>query len=184
MRSRTGFSASVAFLSAVPMAALVDRAFGRHAETTIHIVCALGFVLLTPATFDLSSRRWRAWIGSTVAGALASIFSLQAISNLVPNEALRRIAFPVLGATPERVLVDALLAWLVVLLLIDSRGRCRAFGWIALAPAVVVETLNATSLVADAFSYEAVPALKLTLLLPFIWLLCESRKPGADELSR
>lgn len=184
MRSQAGLSASIAFLSSVPLAALVDGALHGHAETTVHIICALGFALLTRATFDLSSRRWRAWIGSAVAGALAIIFSLQAISNLVPNEALRRIAFPVLGATPERILADALLAWLVLLLLIDSGGRCRAFGWIALAPAVVIETLNATSLVADASIYAAVPALKLSLLLPFTWLLCESRKPRADELSR
>ena len=133
-----GVSASVAFLSAVQMAALVDGAFHGHAETTIHIVCALGFALLTPASFDLSSRRWLACIGAAVAGALAIVFSLQAISNLVPNEALRRIAFSILGAAPERVLVDALLAWLVLLLLADSDGRCRAFGLIALTPAVVI----------------------------------------------
>src|SRR5690349_20736994 len=156
MRSRTGFSASVAFLLAFPMAALIDGAFHGHAETTIHSACALGFALLTRASFDLSSRRWRASMGATVAGALAIIFSLQAISNLVPNEALRQIAFPILGATPERILADALLVWLVVLLLTDSHGRCRALGFITLAPAVVIETLNAASLVADASIYAAV----------------------------
>jgi hypothetical protein len=161
------------------MAVLVDVAFHGHAETTIHLVCALGFVLLTRASSDLSSRRWHGSAGSAVAAALAIIFTLQALSNLVPNAALHRIAFPILGATPERILADALLAWMVVLLLTDGRGRCRIWGFIALAPAVVIEALDAAFLVADAPTYSAPPALKLALLLPFAWLLCESRKPAA-----
>ncbi len=176
MRSRWGVSAAVVFLLAVPLAVLMDGVFSVDAEATLHLVCALGFALLAGAVFSFRTPRWLTWVGCLSAGAMAVIFLLQGISNLVPNDALHRIAFQILGQTPERVLPDLIVAWFVGLLLTDSRGWTRTLGWVVMALVVGVEVLGYASLLLGSSIFVVVPALKLALLLPFVWLLCESAK--------
>src|SRR5436190_17372335 len=113
MRSLRGLCAATAFLLALPVALLSQALFGIDAEAAFHLMCAGGFVLLALAVLDFATPRWSAWTGGLAACALAVIFLLQGVSNLVPNDSLHSLAFDVLGQQPERVLPDLLLVWFV-----------------------------------------------------------------------
>jgi hypothetical protein len=90
--------------------------------------------------------------------------------------ALTRVVYQVLGQRVEGWLVDLFLAWCVAVLLMDSRGRSKVLGLVALSSAVGVE-VYANVLAYHGTSLSTVaPALKLAVLLPFVWLLLESRK--------
>lgn len=182
MRSRLGLSAALLFLLALPLAVLIENVAGGHAEATLHLVWALGLGTLAFAVRDFRTPWWLSLLGCLAAGALAGTFVLQGISNLVPNEVLHHIAFPVLGSTPERLLVDVLIAWFAGLGLTDSHGRARLLGRSIMALVVSVELFSFAAPLFGASLYTAAPALKLVLLLPFVWLLVESTKvmPAAD----
>jgi hypothetical protein len=79
----------------------------------------------------------------------------------------------VLGQELESALVDGLLLWFVALLLGDSQGKTRLFGGAALALAVGSELYRHGLMY---LSVEPAGILKLTMLLPFVWLLLESKK--------
>ncbi len=113
-------------------------------------------------------------------GGLASIlFLMQGLSEVLQNAQLTDVVYRMLGQRVEGWFVDLFLLWCVALLLKDSRGRTKAFGFIALGVAVAAEiyanwlAYRGTSLNAQA------PAFKLLVLVPFIWLLLESRKPAS-----
>jgi hypothetical protein len=115
-------------------------------------------------------------LGVVSAGALAVVFLLQGLSELLQNARLTDVVYRVLGQRIEGWLVDMFLVWCVGVLLTDSRGRTKAFGYVAVGVAVAGEVYanwlayRGTSLNAQA------PALKLVVLLPVLWLLFESRK--------
>jgi hypothetical protein len=184
MRSRQGLFAATAFLLALPLAALSQGLFGVEAEIVIHFMCAAGFTLLAWAIFDFATPRWMTWTGCLCASALAVIFLLQGISNLLPIDALRFLAFAVLGQVPERVLPDLLLVWFAGLLLVDSRGRTRSLGWLIMGIVVGVEVIGYGASLSGGSLYAAAPALKLVLLLPFVWLALESTKAATQGLGR
>jgi hypothetical protein len=182
MRSKLGLWASVVFFLAPPLAVVTDSVLGRNPSATAHLVWALGFALLAGALVTFDTPRWIAGLGCFAAGAAGLIFLLQGISDLVPNEILHRIAFPILGAIPERVFIDLLIASFVGLLLTDSRGRTRVLGWLVMPIVVGLEVAGLVTQLLGNPIYETVPALKLILLLPLVWLLCESvKKSGEPE---
>ncbi len=108
--------------------------------------------------------------------ALGTIFLLQAVALLIPNESLYYLAYPVLGQWLEGLLPDLVILWLAAMLLIDSQGKTRILGFVAMSMAVCFEVYShirrylGTSLSAEAGT------LKLLLLVPFVWLLFESTK--------
>ena len=69
------------------------------------------------------------------------------------------------------MLITLFIFWLVAVLLTASRGKTRFLGFVAMAVVVSVEVYNYVLL----FLGEA-PALTPLYLLPFVWLLLESRK--------
>jgi hypothetical protein len=176
MRSPRGFLASTVFLLAVPVAFLCQILFGSGSGVAVHLALGAGSLLLSFAVFDFELPKWINWIGCVAALALGTIFLLQAVALLIPNESLYYFAYQVLGQWPEGWLPDLVILWFVAMLLIDSQGKTRMLGFVAMSLAVCLEvyshilTYLGTSLTAEAGT------LKLLLLLPFVWLLFESTK--------
>jgi hypothetical protein len=173
MRSPRGFFAALVLLFGTPIALLGQAVFGIEVEITLHFVLALTSGLVALAVFDFKLPRWITWLGSVSSGAVAAIFLLQGVSRLIPNDALFSLAYQVLGGPLESALVDGLLLWFVALLLGDSQGKTRLFGGAALALAVGSELYRYGLAYLGA---EPAGILKLTMLLPFVWLLLESKK--------
>jgi len=171
IKSPRAFLASAVLVLALPVAILVQALLGSGASLTMHVALAVGCVLLSLSAFDFETPRWAAWIGRVAAGAFAAIFLLQAASELIRNDSFSYFALQLLGNWPERVLVTLLVLWLVAVLLSAGRGNRRILGFVAM-PVVVVE---------DAYNYVLLylgepPAFKALYLLPFVWLLFESRE--------
>ncbi|CAN5656910.1 hypothetical protein BH18ACT11_BH18ACT11_20680 [soil metagenome] len=162
MRSRRGFLGAIVLLSAFPVAVLAQVLLGSGSSVTIHLVLALGCALLSLAVFDFETPRWIAWMGRIATGTFAAIFLVQAASELIHNDSFSYFALQVLGNWPERVLTT-------------SRDNMRILGIVAMATAVLEDAYNYVLL----FLCEA-QALKILYLVPFVWLLFESRKklPG------
>src|SRR5215213_1195625 len=116
MKTRKGYWASAVFLCAIPAALIFQTIFGSEAETVLHFSFAVGSGLLCLAAFDFRMPLPIRIAGAVVTSSIAIIFTLQAVSNLIQNTYLRHIAFDVLGQRPERLLINALLLWLVAVL--------------------------------------------------------------------
>jgi hypothetical protein len=171
MRSPRGFLGSMVLLLSLPVAVLTQVLLGSGASLTMHVALAAGCALLSLAALDFETPRWMAWVGGVAAGAFAAIFLLQAASELLRNDSFSYFALQVLGDYPERILKTLLIFWLVAVLLTASRGRTKIVGFVVMAVVVCVEVYNYALL----FLGEA-PALTILYLLPFVWLLLESRK--------
>ncbi len=180
MRSTRGFLAACVFLLAIPLAVVLQAVAGADAETSLHFAFAFGCASLCLAVSDLKTPWWIATAGDVSTGFLAVIFLLQGINDLAHNDALTWIALQVLGQRPESLLIDLMLLWFVGVLFTDpatkAGGKLRTWGFAVVAIAIcvkmygyVLESLG-TSLNAEA------PALKILLLLPFVWFLFECRK--------
>jgi hypothetical protein len=139
----------------------------------MHFALASGSLLLAFAVFDFKLPRWINWIGCVAAFALGTIFLLQAVAQLVPNESLHYVAYQVLGQWPEGWLPDVVILWFVAMLVLDSQGTSRIWGFIALSIAVCFELYNH---ILRYLGTSDTGSLKLLLLLPFVWLLVESTK--------
>ena len=171
MRSPRGFLGSVVLLLALPVAVLTQLLLGSGSGVTIHLALAVGCALLSLAVFDFETARWIALTGCGAAGAFAVIFLLQAASELIQNDSFSYFALQVLGDGPERVLKTLFIFWLVAVLLTASRDKTMILGFVTVTVVVCVEIYNYVLL----FLGEA-PALTTLYLLPFVWLLFESRK--------
>jgi hypothetical protein len=110
--------------------------------------------------------------------AFGIILFTQAISELVPSDALKSFAYQGLGQRLEGVLVDGIMLWCVAILVSDSRGRIRILGILAMT-AVLCVRAYAYRLAYIGTSLDATAAgLKLLYLLPFVWLFAASRVRG------
>ena len=90
MRSPTGLLSGIAVLSAIPLAMATSIAFGAGDGITVHIVLALGMLLLFLSSFDFRMSRSLALIGRTGMIVLGSIFLLQAAAEVVRSPELCR----------------------------------------------------------------------------------------------
>ena len=172
MLSPKGFAAAVVLLATVPVAITVEIVFGGGAEPIIHFGIGAGALLLALSMFDFPVPRWITWIGAAAAALFGATFVLQGIADSIDNESLYHFAFQVLGQQFERVLPDIILAWFVALLIVGSGGRSRILGWILIPIVVVAEAIV---YVGPLVGIEP-PFVKVSLLLPFVWLLVESAK--------
>src|SRR5215212_11614751 len=173
MRSPLGLLAALAFLLALPIAVGCQILFGSGAGTTVHFALAAGSVLLAFCVFDFKLPRWMNWIGCAAALALGSIFLLQAVSLLIPNESVHYFAYEVLGQWPEGWLPDVVILWFVGMLAFYSQGKSRILGFVALSIAVCSELY---SHILRFGGTSDTGSLKLLVLLLFVWLLLESTK--------
>jgi hypothetical protein len=165
--------AALAFLLALPIAIGCQILFGSGAKTAIHFALAAGSVLLAFCVFDFKLPTWMNWIGCVAALALGTIFLLQALAELIPMEALHYVAYQVLGQWPEGWLPDVVLLWFVAMLVLDSQGKSRIVGIVAISLAVCFELY---SHILRYLGTSDTGSLKLLMLLPFVWLLLESTK--------
>jgi hypothetical protein len=177
IRSRAGLAASIVFLLLLPIAVLYQALFENGVEIVIHIVLAVGAALLAFAVLDFKTPGWMASVACVSTVLLAVIFALQAVSLSVPNDTLSYLAFRALGQGVEGWLGNLFILWCAAMLFFDSRGKTRIFGFFVVGLAVC-EKIYEYFLI---YHGEAVPdALKLILLLLFVWLLLEStKKPGS-----
>jgi hypothetical protein len=95
------------------------------------------------------------------------------VALLIPNESLNYFAYEVLGQWPEGWLPDVVLLWFVAMLVLDSQGKSRIFGFVAVSIAVCFELY---SHILRFGGTSDTGSLKLLMLLPFVWLLFESTK--------
>src|ERR671912_1954658 len=173
MRSPLGLLAALTFLVGIPISFGWQILFGSGAGTMIHFVLAAGSLLLAFSVFDFELPRWMNWIGCTAGLALGTIFLLQAVALLIPNESLHYFAYEALGQWPEGWLPDVLILWFVALLVLDSQGKSRILGIVAVSIAVCSELYSHTL---RFLGTSPTATLKLLMLLLFVWLLFESTK--------
>jgi hypothetical protein len=173
IRSPLGLLAALTFLVGIPISFGWQILFGSGAGTMIHFVLAAGSLLLAFSVFDFELPRWMNWIGCLAGLALGTIFLLQAVALLIPNESLNYFAYQALGQWPEGWLPDVVILWFVALLVFDSQGKNRLLGIIAMSIAVCFELY---SHILRFGGTSDTGSLKLLMLLPFVWLLFESTK--------
>src|SRR5918993_5448471 len=177
MRSSRGLLGSLVLLLALPIAVLTQVLFGSGSAVAIHVALAAGCGLVSFSAFDFGTPRWLAWIGCVSAGVFAVIFLSQAASTLIGNESFSYFTNEVLGFWPEKILLSLIAFWLVGLLLTASRGRTRILGIVAMAIVVCVEAYVYFGLLyLGTNPFLETSVVKLPYLLPFVWLLFESRK--------
>jgi hypothetical protein len=173
IRSPLGLLAALTFLVGIPISFGWQILFGSGAGTMIHFVLAAGSLLLAFSVFDFELPRWMNWIGCAAALSLGTIFLLQALALLIPSESLNYVAYEVLGQWPEGWTPDVVILWFVAMLVFDSQGRTRIFGFVAMSIAVCSELYSHTLRYLGTLDTGT---LKLLMLLPFVWLLFESTK--------
>jgi hypothetical protein len=173
IRSPLGLLAALTFLVGVPISFGWQILFGSGAGTMIHFFLAAGSLLLAFAVFDFKLPRWMNWIGCAAGLALGTIFLLQAVALVIPNESLNYVAYEVLGQWPEGWLPDVVILWLVAMLVLDSQGKSRILGIVAVSIAVCLEVYSHTLRFLGTSPTEI---LRLLMLLLFVWLLLESTK--------
>jgi hypothetical protein len=139
----------------------------------IHFFLAAGCVLLAFAVFDFQLPRWMNWVGCAAGLALGTIFLLQAVALLIPNESLNYFAYGVLGQWPEGWLPDVVILWFVAMLVLDSRGKSRILGIVAVSVGVCYELYSHILRFGGSSPSQI---LRLLMLLLFVWLLFESIK--------
>lgn len=173
MTSQRGVVGAACVLLAIPMALLLSLLLGR-AETLLHLLLGVGFWIVAVSLFDFRTTRWVCWVGGLGLGGLGAIFLLQGASDFDPNGSLHDFAYEVLGQWPERVLPDLFFIWCWATLFQHGRGRTRRFGIFVMTLTVAAEVLDYGMSFAGG---DAPGILKLLYLLPFAWLLLESRRP-------
>jgi len=176
MRSARGLVASIVSLLAFPLTLLCQMLLGNGGGVVIDGALAVGSALMSFAVFDFKTPKWATWIASISTGLLAAIFLLQGASDLTRDPSLTHLAYQMMGQRLEGWLVHLFMAWCVVVLVFDSHGRARVLGIVAMT---IVASVNAY---AYALAYHGTsldaraPILKVLWLMPFVWLLFESRK--------
>jgi hypothetical protein len=176
VRSRRGILAASVCLLAVPVALLFQLIVGSGAEIVLHLVGGVGCLLTAFAVFDFEPPRWLPWVGCLSIGAFGVTFLLQGISQLLHIDWLTYLAFQILGQQVEGLSVDVFLVWCGATVLLMSHGKVKLFGIGAVAVAVGAEIYSNGVRYLGSGAGGVSPLLKLTLLLPFVWLLLESSK--------
>jgi hypothetical protein len=176
VRSPRGVLAASVCLLAVPVALLVQLMVGSGAELVLHLVGGVGCLLTAFAVFDFKPPRWLPWIGCLSIGAFGATFLLQGISQLLHIDWLTYLAFQILGQQVEGLSADIFLLWCSATVLLMSHGKVKLFGIGAMAVAVSAEIYSNGVRYLGSGAGGVSPLLKLTLLLPFAWLLLESSK--------
>lgn len=160
----------------LPVALLYQIFFGNGAEMVLHLVGALGFLLISLSVFDFKISKWINLAGFLASTLLAFVFLLQGISDLIQNDSLTYFAFQILGQRLESALVGLLILWFVLMLLFDSQGKSRIFGLVVMSIIVGLEVISLILAFRNTSLNEEVPASKLLFLLMFIWFLFECKK--------
>lgn len=96
MRSKRAFIGAAMIALSCPLALGVGL-FGGGAETVIHVVMGTGFVVFALSVFDVALPRCINVVAAVAAATSGAIFLMQGVSDLTHVEALRYVAFDVMG---------------------------------------------------------------------------------------
>ena len=177
IRSPRGLLGAIVLLLAFPLAVLTQILLGSGSAVAMHVALAVGCVLVAFSAFDFETPRWMAWIGGVSLSLFAAIFLMQAASSVIGNESFSYFANQVLGFWPEKVLLSLVVFWLVAMLLTASRGKTRILGFVVMAIVMSVEAYVYFGLLyLGTNPFLETQVVKLPYLLPFVWLIFESRK--------
>ena len=177
MRSLRGLLGAIVLLLAFPIAVLTQILLGSGSGVAMHVALAVGCVLVSFSAFDFETPRWMAWIGCVSASAFAAIFLVQGASSLDGDDSFSYFANQVLGFWPEKLLLSLITFWLVGMLLTASRGKTRILGIVVMTIVVCVEAYVYFGLLyLGTNPFLETQVVKLPYLLPFVWLIFESRK--------
>jgi hypothetical protein len=179
MKSSRGFAGALLFLSALPLALLYQMLAGHGGEIPIHFSFSLGSVLLCSAISDFRTPSWATWLGRLSIGLLAIIFALQGISELARNDRLTKVAYQGLGQQLEGWLLAGFLLWCMTAVLVDGHGKTKILGLFAVSSAAAVRAYASVLPLSGQSLETTAPVLKLVYLLPFVWLLAESRRQSS-----
>ena len=175
MRSRRGFFGSLVLLLMVPLTVLYQLFFASGSDTFVHWVLAIGSGLMAMAVFDFRKTPiWTQWIGSLATLTLAVIFFLQGASHLLHNDSFTYLAYDILGGGAEAWSFRLFLyGWGLAVLFLDSQGKTRLLGVIAVLVFLSMEIYRFSLTISGA---PPVAWLRAVYLVPFVWLLLESSK--------
>ena len=180
MRSPRGLYGAIALLLLLPVAIVSSIAFGDE-ETGLHLALAAGAFLLAAAVFDFRVATWLTRVSSTALAALGGIFLLQAVSPLTGNAAFYDFSYDTLGQVLEGGLTLWFVGWCVAMLLSDTQGKTRVFGFLTVLP---LFAYVAASFVLKQTGEDGLPeALKLLFLPAMVWLMLESKKPAGGPVA-
>jgi hypothetical protein len=180
MRSRRGFYGAISVLLLLPVAVVSSVAFGDE-ETGLHLALAAGAWLFAAAVFDFHVTAWVSRATSLALAVLGGIFILQAVSPLTGNEAFYDFAYFTVGQSLEGSLTLWFVSWCAVMLFSDSKDKTRLFGFVTVLPLLAYV---AATYVLKQLDAEGLPeALKLLFLPAMLWLMLESKKPGAAPVA-
>jgi hypothetical protein len=181
MRSIRGVLGASVLLLALPVTIVFQLIFDAGAETVIHVCLALGAFLVAAAAFDFHTPPRLTWLGVASTAALGVAFSLQALSELVPNDWLYLLAYTILGPL-EALFLVGLLVWVLGLSLVESSRARRIAAWATLLAATCATILTIALLISG--GWTAVPqGLRLVYLLPIGWLLWTSLQRQQQEFA-
>lgn len=173
-RSRRTFMACIVLLAGAPIAALLALAFGKGAETVVHVTLGVSFSLIALGLRDFRLPAPVTLLASIATGALANIFFLQGVSDVADFIPLTHFAYDILGRRLEKFLGCGFLMWCLVLLRFDCRGGTKLLGAIAIA---IVPGVELFGICMARVGYPVTDLLKLCYVLLFVWLLLEACKP-------
>ena len=180
MRSRRGFYGALAVLLLLPVAVVSAVAFGDE-ETGLHLALASGAWLLAAAVFDFRVVGWLNRATCVALAVLGGVFFLQAVSPLTGNGAFYDFSYDTLGQALEGSLTLWFVVWCVAMLVSDTQGKTRVFGFVTVLPLL---GYAASSYVLRQFGADGPPeVLKLLFLPAMLWLALESRKPAVTSPS-
>ena len=181
MRSPLGAAAAGALLLSIPIAIGTAILTGGDtvAGTMIHFGVGVSSMLLAVAFVGFPVPRWIAALGAAGLAAFGATLTLQGVAEVTNSQAIRTLAFDVLGQQFERFTPDAFIVATAGLLLTASAGRSRVAGLVAVAVAIAIEV----AIFGGPVLGIEVPNPKLHLLLPVVALLVESAKRAPQPAS-
>ena len=97
------------------------------------------------------------------------------MSPLTSSDAFYDFSYDTLGQVLEGALTLCFVAWCVVMLLSDTEGKSRLFGFVTVLP---LFAYVAAVFVLKQVGGDLPEALKLLFLPVMVWLLLESREPA------
>jgi hypothetical protein len=149
----------------------------------IHSMLGLGTLLAASAVFDFETPAWIKWLGFLPTAVLGVVFSLQALTEIVQNDALRYVAYDILGQGLEGWLIDAFVLWALAAVLLVSRGKTRILGLVTISAAILTEVYRYGVLATGGSMSDVPGAWKLVVLSVFVWLFVQSTRNAVRHQS-
>jgi hypothetical protein len=172
-RSARAAVGALVLLLALPITIGFDMLVPGYAEVVIHLLLALGTLVVGLSVFDLATPKWLSRISCGAACALAAIFFLQALGALPGNEALRSFAYSAaIGGWGEAVTVSIVMAWLIAVARTLRQGPTQMIGVLAALTDIGLSVWS----VVGARVGDTPAELRLLFLLPVAWLLFVSTR--------